>query len=46
VIAMSLGTVGILDATGMKGGPAAFPFFAGFVFLFARSRNRFQAQQT
>lgn len=34
--AMSLGTIGILYAIGMKGDPTAFPvFFASFLFLFA-----------
>ncbi len=37
-VAMSLGTVGILYAIGMKGDPTAFPvFFASFLFLFAAS---------
>ena len=35
-VAMSLGTVGILYAIGMKGDPTSFPvFFASFLFLFA-----------
>ncbi|MDJ0390653.1 MFS transporter [Roseomonas sp. E05] len=37
-VAMSLGTLGILYAIGMKGSPTAFPaFFASFLFLFAAS---------
>ncbi|HWX47028.1 MAG TPA: MFS transporter [Roseomonas sp.] len=37
-VAMSLGTLGILYAIGMKGSPTAFPaFFASFIFLFAAS---------
>jgi NNP family nitrate/nitrite transporter-like MFS transporter len=37
-VAMSLGTVGILYAIGMKGDPTAFPvFFGSFLFLFAAS---------
>jgi NNP family nitrate/nitrite transporter-like MFS transporter len=36
--AMSLGTIGVLWAIGMKGEPMAFPvFFASFLFLFAAS---------
>ena len=36
--AMSLGTIGVLYAIGMKGEPTAFPvFFASFLFLFAAS---------
>ena len=37
-VAMSIGTVGILYAIGMKGSGTAFPvFFASFLFLFAAS---------
>jgi NNP family nitrate/nitrite transporter-like MFS transporter len=37
-VAMSLGTLGILYAIGMKADPSAFPvFFASFLFLFAAS---------
>lgn len=37
-VAMSLGTMGILYAIGMKGSATAFPvFFASFLFLFAAS---------
>ena len=37
-VAMSLGTLGILYAVGMKTDPSAFPvFFASFLFLFAAS---------
>ena len=37
-VAMSLGTVGILYAIGMRANPTAFPvFFASFLFLFAAS---------
>lgn len=37
-VAMSLGTVGVLYAIGMKGSATAFPvFFASFLFLFAAS---------
>ena len=35
-VVMSLGTIGILYAIGMKGDPSSFPvFFASFLFLFA-----------
>jgi len=35
-VAMSLGTIGVLYAIGMKGDPTAFPvFFTSFLFLFA-----------
>ena len=37
-VAMSVGTLGILYAIGMKGDPTAFPvFFGSFLFLFAAS---------
>ncbi len=37
-VAMSLGTLGIFHAIGIKGSPEAFPvFFASFLFLFAAS---------